>query len=86
MRIGVAASPKRNQKSVAEEMSKSKIIITVAVLFAMIVIKLGALGYLLIEDPRILVMFIAAVIAFAAWVSRETYRSQVVGISADKRR
>lgn len=66
-------------------MSKPKAIATAGILFAMIVIMLGSFGYLLIEDSKVLAIFIAAVTAFAAWISHESYRSQVKAITMENR-
>jgi hypothetical protein len=48
--------------------------LTAAILFGGVCLMLGALGASMIESGKVLAIYGVAVLGFAAWVARETYR------------
>jgi hypothetical protein len=55
-------------------MTRSRAILNAAVLFGGVCLMLGVLGAMMIESAKVFAIYGAAVLGFAAWVSRETYR------------
>jgi hypothetical protein len=55
-------------------MTRSRAILTAAILFGGVCLMLGIPGAMLIESGNALLVYGAAVLGFATWVSRETYR------------
>jgi hypothetical protein len=55
-------------------MTRPRAILTATLLFGGVCLMLGTLGTMLIESGRVLTIYSVAVLCFAAWVSRETYR------------
>jgi hypothetical protein len=55
-------------------MTRSHAILTAAILFGGVCLMLGTLGAMMIESGNVLLIYGTAVLGFATWVSRETYR------------
>jgi hypothetical protein len=55
-------------------MTRSRAVLTAAILFGGVCLMLGTLGTMLIESGNVLLVYGAAVLGFATWVSLETYR------------
>ena len=56
-------------------MMRSRAILNAAILFGGVCLMLGTLGAMMIESGTVLAAYAAAVLGFATWVTRETYRS-----------
>jgi len=50
-----------------------------AILFGGVCLMLGTLGAMMIESGKVLSIYGVAVLGFATWVSRETYRGSRAG-------
>jgi hypothetical protein len=55
-------------------MTRYRAVFTATVMFAGLCLILGVLGAMFVADGRVLAVYGVAVLAFATWVSRETYR------------
>ncbi|MBM6581717.1 hypothetical protein ILT44_16080 [Microvirga sp. BT689] len=55
-------------------MARLRAITIAAIQFGGVCMMLGSLGAMTIESGRVLTVYGAAVLGFAAWVARETYR------------
>lgn len=56
-------------------MTRSRAILTAAILFGGMCLMLGTLGAMVIEAGNVLAIYCAAVLGFSTWVARETYRT-----------
>lgn len=55
-------------------MTRLRAILMAVILFGGVCLMLGGLGAMTIESGRVLTVYAAAVLGFAAWAARETYR------------
>ncbi len=58
-------------------MTRLRAALSAAVLFGGVCLMLGTLGAMMIEAGKVLAIYGVAVLGFATWVSRETYRGSL---------
>jgi hypothetical protein len=65
--------------------TKARAMTLAAFVFTVAFIKLGFLGYLVIGNPVLLALYVAAAVGFAAWIFRQTYHAHTAAAPAVKR-